>query len=47
MEVTSAVELDATVVKALEDRVREQTGQNVQLESIVDPDILGGIVLRY
>jgi ATP synthase F1 delta subunit len=46
VEVTSAVELDAAVVRALEERVREQTGQHVQLESIVDPDILGGIVLR-
>ena len=46
VEVTSAVALDATVVQALEQRIREQTGQNVQLESNVDPDILGGIVLR-
>ena len=46
VQVTSAVELDATVVQALEERIREQTGQNVQLESDVDPDILGGIVLR-
>ena len=46
VQVTSAVELDDAVVRALEDRVREQTGQNVQLESKVDPDILGGIVLR-
>ena len=46
VEVTSAIALDDAVVRALEDRVREQTGQNVQLASIVDPDILGGIVLR-
>jgi len=46
VEVTSAVALDDSVVQALEQRVREQTGQNVQLESNVDPDILGGIVLR-
>jgi ATP synthase F1 delta subunit len=46
VEVTSAVELDRSVVEALEARIREQTGQNVQLESKVDPDILGGIVLR-
>ena len=44
--VTSAVALDDSVVRDLENRVREQTGQNVQLESKVDPDILGGIVLR-
>jgi F-type H+-transporting ATPase subunit delta len=46
VEVTSAVELDRSVVEALQGRIREQTGQNVELESIVDPDILGGIVLR-
>jgi ATP synthase F1 delta subunit len=46
VEVTSAVELDRSVVEALETRIREQTGQKVELESIVDADILGGIVLR-
>jgi ATP synthase F1 delta subunit len=46
VEVTSAVELDRSVVEALEARILEQTGQNVELESNVDPDILGGIVLR-
>ena len=46
VEVTSAVELDPAVVQALEARIRQQTGQNVQLESKVDPDILGGVVLR-
>jgi ATP synthase F1 delta subunit len=46
VEVTSAVELERSVIEALEARILEQTGQNVELESIVDPDILGGIVLR-
>jgi len=46
VEVTSAVELDRSVVEALEARIREQTGQTVELQSIVNPDILGGIVLR-
>ena len=46
VEVTSAVALDRSVVEALETRIREQTGQHVQLESKVDPDVLGGIVLR-
>lgn len=46
VEVTSAVELDRSVIEALEARIREQTGQTVELESIVNPDILGGIVLR-
>ncbi|HKP88878.1 MAG TPA: ATP synthase F1 subunit delta [Thermoleophilaceae bacterium] len=46
VEVTSAVELDGGVIGELERRIHEQTGQNVHLESTVDPDILGGIVLR-
>jgi F-type H+-transporting ATPase subunit delta len=46
VEVTSAVELDRPVIEALEARIREQTGQKVELASIVDADILGGIVLR-
>jgi ATP synthase F1 delta subunit len=46
VEVTSAVELDPQTVEDLESRVRAQTGQNVELTSTVDPDILGGIVLR-
>jgi F0F1-type ATP synthase delta subunit len=44
--VTSAVQLDEGVVRELERRIQEQTGQNVQLESRVDEEILGGIVLR-
>jgi F-type H+-transporting ATPase subunit delta len=46
VEVTSAVELDRQTVEHLGSRIREQTGQNVELTSNVDPDILGGIVLR-
>ncbi|HYV15695.1 MAG TPA: ATP synthase F1 subunit delta [Conexibacter sp.] len=46
VEVTSAVELDKATVKSIGDRIGEQTGQRVELTSTVDPDILGGIVLR-
>jgi F-type H+-transporting ATPase subunit delta len=46
VEVTSAVELDPALVEELGDRVGEQTGRRVELRSHVDPDILGGIVLR-
>ena len=46
VEVTSAVALDAEVVEELGRRIGEQTGQNVQVESKVDPSIVGGIVLR-
>jgi len=44
--VTSAIDLDESIVKDIGKRIGEQTGQNVELSSSVDPDILGGIVLR-
>ena len=46
VEVTSAVELDPTTVESLGRRIGEQTGNEIQLSSRVDPEILGGIVLR-
>jgi F-type H+-transporting ATPase subunit delta len=46
VEVTSAIALDPAVADELGSRIREQTGQNVELTSKVDPDVLGGIVLR-
>ena len=46
VEVTSAVALDSAVIDELGRRIGEQTGQNVQVESNVDPSIVGGIVLR-
>ncbi|HEV3000097.1 MAG TPA: ATP synthase F1 subunit delta [Solirubrobacteraceae bacterium] len=46
VEVTSAIELDPETVEQIGDAIRERTGRRVQLESSVDPDILGGIVVR-
>lgn len=46
VDITSAVELDQDVVKRLGDQISEQTGRRVQLTAHVDPDVLGGIVLR-
>ena len=46
VEVTSAVALDPAVADELGRKIREQTGQTIELTSNVDPDILGGIVLR-
>ena len=44
--VTSAVELPKDTIKQIGDRIAEQTDRKVDLSSKVDPDILGGIVLR-
>jgi len=46
VEVTSAIELDPQTVEQIGDKIGERTGRKVQLESRVDPDILGGIVVR-
>src|SRR3954451_17895168 len=46
VRVTSAVELDEGTVNQIGDRIAEQTGRKVDLSSQVDPDILGGIVVR-
>jgi len=46
VQVTSAVELDKSTVSQIGERIGEQTKRTVELSSNVDPDILGGIVLR-
>ena len=46
VQVTSAVELDEETVRKIGEEIGEQTGRKVDLASRVDPDILGGIVLR-
>jgi F-type H+-transporting ATPase subunit delta len=46
VEVTSAIELDKETVQNIGDKIGERTGRKVELESKVDPDILGGIVVR-
>src|SRR5262245_9640440 len=44
--VTSAIELDPEVTKRIAAEIEEQTGNTVELESRVDPDILGGLVVQ-
>jgi ATP synthase F1 delta subunit len=44
--VTSAVELDRSVVEKIGEEIERQTGQRVELASRVDDEILGGIVLQ-
>jgi F-type H+-transporting ATPase subunit delta len=46
VQVTSAIELDEGTVRQIGDAIGEQTGRRIELTSEVDPDILGGIVLR-
>jgi F-type H+-transporting ATPase subunit delta len=44
--ITSAVALDEETVHGLGRRIGEQVDRQVEVSSTVDPDILGGIVLR-
>jgi F-type H+-transporting ATPase subunit delta len=46
VSLTSAVELDPEVAKGVGDEIAKQTDRKVQLETNVDGDILGGLVLR-
>ncbi|HTW12834.1 MAG TPA: ATP synthase F1 subunit delta [Solirubrobacteraceae bacterium] len=46
VQVTSAIELDSELVASLGRRIGEQTGNQIELSTNIDPEILGGIVLR-
>jgi F-type H+-transporting ATPase subunit delta len=44
--VTSAVELDERLVNEIGESIQRQTGRRVELSSNVDPDVLGGLMVR-
>jgi F-type H+-transporting ATPase subunit delta len=46
VQITSAVRLDESTIRSIGDRIGEKTGRKVELNSAVNPDILGGIVLQ-
>jgi F-type H+-transporting ATPase subunit delta len=46
VQIATAVELDEGVAKELGQQIEKTTGQRIELTASVDPDILGGIVLR-
>jgi F-type H+-transporting ATPase subunit delta len=46
VEITSAIELDSATTEHLGKRIGERAGRKVMLTARVNPDILGGIVLR-
>jgi len=46
VHISTAIELDEKVLSKLGDSIAESTGQKVELTSTVDPEIIGGIVLR-
>jgi F-type H+-transporting ATPase subunit delta len=46
VEITSAIELDQATTESLGRAIGERAGRKVTLAARVDPDILGGIVVR-
>jgi F-type H+-transporting ATPase subunit delta len=46
VQITSAIELDSSVAERVGEEIGRQTGRKVQLTSTVDPDVIGGIVVR-
>ena len=44
--ITSAIELDKSLVKEIRKKIEEQTDRKVDLTTKVDPNVLGGLVLR-
>jgi ATP synthase F1 delta subunit len=46
VQVTTAVALDPKTVEQIGERIGQQTGNKIELSSAVDPEIIGGIVLR-
>jgi F-type H+-transporting ATPase subunit delta len=44
--VTSATDLDEGLVQEIGERIEEQTGRRVELSANVDPDVLGGLMVR-
>jgi len=46
VQITSAVELDKAVTQQIGDEIGRQTGRTVELTSTVDPDVLGGLIVR-
>jgi F-type H+-transporting ATPase subunit delta len=46
VELTSAVELDPEIAEQVGEEIAKQTDRKVELSTNVDPDVLGGLVLR-
>lgn len=46
VKLTSAIELDPKLASSVGSEIEKRTGKQVDLSSEVDPDILGGLVLR-
>jgi F-type H+-transporting ATPase subunit delta len=46
VQIRTATTLDEDIVREIGDKIAQGTGQKIELTASVDPDLLGGIVLR-
>ncbi len=46
VDITSAIKLDEATTESLGQRIGERAGRKVKLAAHVDPDILGGVIIR-
>jgi ATP synthase F1 delta subunit len=46
VEVTSAIELGESLIREIGQKIESRTGRRIELSSKVNPDIIGGLVLR-
>lgn len=46
VQITSAIPLDPATTDSLGERIGAQTGQKIRLNAVVDPEIIGGLILR-
>lgn len=46
VQITSAIALDDQVIEGIGEQIGKQTGQKIELTTVVDEDVLGGLVLR-
>ncbi len=46
VQISTATTLDEKIIKQIGDQIGDATGQKIELSASVDPDILGGIILR-
>ncbi|MBN2794357.1 MAG: F0F1 ATP synthase subunit delta [Clostridia bacterium] len=44
--VESVIELDAAEIKNLEEKLNTLTGKNVSVNNVINPDIMGGLVVK-
>ena len=46
VQIVSAIDLDESTTKTLVDKIGSQVDRHIELTTVVDPEIIGGIVLR-